>query len=185
MYKQLFGVKTGVSDHSINPCLVPAISVLEGSSFIEKHITLTKKDGGLDDPIALIPLEFAKMVSMVRSMEKLQFEDQLLFLEDAFGKARVESVIGDGVKRLADSERANYGRTNRSVHALEGLNKGVVLTEENTALLRTEKILKPGIRPEYYRDILGKRLVKDVASGQGIRTVDLGIEETIMDFPLK
>jgi N-acetylneuraminate synthase len=77
------------------------------------------------------------------------------------------------VKRLAPSERKNYGRTNRSVHAVNTLPAGTVLTEENTALLRTEQNLRPGLEPELYPHILGRTLTQTVSAGEGIRLQDL------------
>ncbi|MBN1836453.1 MAG: N-acetylneuraminate synthase family protein, partial [Spirochaetales bacterium] len=56
----LFGSLVGVSDHSRDPLLVPGLAVLQGASVVEKHIALRRRDGGLDDPIALEPEEFAR-----------------------------------------------------------------------------------------------------------------------------
>jgi sialic acid synthase SpsE len=85
----------------------------------------------------------------------------------------VEACLGDGVKRLAAAESANYGRTNRSIHAVGPLKAGTVLTTENTALLRTEKVLRPGIEPRYRHEVYGRKLARDVASGDGITRDDL------------
>ncbi|HRY55036.1 MAG TPA: N-acetylneuraminate synthase family protein, partial [Spirochaetia bacterium] len=38
----VFGIPTGVSDHSLDPVLVPALSVAAGSSIVEKHICLSR-----------------------------------------------------------------------------------------------------------------------------------------------
>ena len=43
------------------------------------------------------------------------------------GRDVVEAVLGDGVKGLAPSERANYERTNRSIHALRDIPAGETL----------------------------------------------------------
>ena len=50
-----FKIECGVSDHSLDPVLVPCLSVACGGRVIEKHITLSRKTMGLDDPVALEP----------------------------------------------------------------------------------------------------------------------------------
>ncbi len=179
-----FRVAAGVSDHSLDPLLVPSVSAAAGATVIEKHIALDNAGGGLDDPIALTPDKFAMMSAAVREFEKIPAKDRIYAAEARFGRERVKSILGDGKKRLAESELRNYGRTNRSVHAVSGLAEGTVLTEQNTALLRTEKKLRPGIRPEFYNEIIGKKLVCPVKPGDGIRADDLGLDRPGMDFPL-
>lgn len=168
----VFGVPAGVSDHSLDPVLVPALSVTLGASVIEKHICLSRDTEGLDDPIALPPDQFTEMVRRVRRTEEAPHKEQEeLRLE--YGPERINAVLGDGVKGLSPSERANYGLSNRSVHALTDLPAGAVLSPKNTAILRTEKTLTPGLHPRYYSVILGKRLVRPVESGEGITWEDL------------
>jgi len=171
LYKNIFGTAAGVSDHSIDPLLVPAVSAALGAEYIEKHFTLSKSGSGLDDPIAQSPGDFSRMVKIIRRYEKTDrpFEK----LSGELGADRVDSVLGDGVKRLAPSEAQNYGLTNRSVHALTFLAAGEVLTMENSALLRTEKKLRPGLRPEFHSIIVGKKLKKSIDAGQGICWTDL------------
>lgn len=172
-FYERFGVSVGVSDHSRNPVIVPVCAAALGAGYIEKHITLKNDDGGLDDPIALTPEQFRQMTEAVREVEKRPAERRLPFVMEKYGKETVEVILGDGVKRLAPSEALNYGRTNRSVHALHNLAAGTVLSPENAALLRTEKLLRPGMRPEYYPEALGRKILRPVASGQGIRLSDL------------
>ena len=90
-----------------------------------------------------------------------------------YGRDRVEACLGDGVKRLAASEAAHYGRTNRSLHAVGALKAGTVVTPENSALLRTEKVLRPGIEPRFRLQVYGRVLARDIAPGDGITLDDL------------
>ena len=173
---EIFAVPVGISDHSTDALLVPGVAAAVGACCIEKHFTLDKNDGGLDDPIALTPAEFRRMTEIVREIEDfgVKSDKTLDMLRARFGTERIETVLGSGIKELAPSETANYGLTNRSVHALTDLTEGTVLSLENTALLRTEKKLRPGLRPEFYSEILGKKLVRPVESGQGIVREDIG-----------
>lgn len=184
--RNVLGIPVGISDHSIDPILVPALATLLGTAMIEKHITLGKNDGGLDDSIALEPAEFAAMTSRVRSIARRLADNsedpvahrrtELEILQDLrneFGINRVDRVLGDGVKRLAPSEERSYGYTNRSIHALRDLAPGETLTEETIAILRSERNLSPGLHPRYWTTILGTTVSRPVAAGSGIGWADL------------
>ena len=173
--KNIFGVPCGVSDHSLDPILVPSLSVACGGTIIEKHITLSRKTMGLDDPVALEPEQFAMMVHVVHQSEaalrhyganegpariKAQISEQ-------FGD-KVEKVLGSGVKELASAEKANYGRTNRSLHFMRDMKKDEVICEEDIGVLRTEKVLTPGLSPEFLKTVTGAKLTEDVKSGEGV-----------------
>ena len=89
-------------------------------------------------------------------------------LKKNFGNELVEQTIGDGVKKLAPAEEANYGRTNRSLHIKKAMRAGDCLTKDCIAVLRTEKELEVGISPEFIDDVVGAILTKDIEAGQGI-----------------
>jgi len=86
---------------------------------------------------------------------------------------RLERVLGTGAKALAPSERLNYGRSNRSIHARRAVKKGELLTMENVAVLRTEKNLKPGLEPVHLDTVLRKRTIRPIPDGAGITWEDL------------
>ncbi len=170
----VFGIPTGVSDHSLDPLLVPALSVAAGGSIVEKHICLSRSSEGLDDPIALPPADFAAMVRALRAAQSRGPAETRAGLEAEYGAERVAAVLGDGVKRLAPSEAANYERTNRSIHALRDIEAGEAFSAANTALLRTEKVLRPGLAPAFLPLVLGRLARRRVDSGQGVLAEDLG-----------
>lgn len=178
--KNIFGIETGVSDHSLNPILVPVLSIAEGGTIIEKHITLSKKTSGLDDPVALETEEFALMVYEVHQAEanlrhygeEIGKKRILSQMAEQFGEEKIQSVLGNGVKHLAKSEFLNYERTNRSLHFMTDLTAGKIITKNDIGVLRTEKILSPGISPEFLDTILGAKLTKNVESGKGVSWED-------------
>jgi sialic acid synthase SpsE len=170
--RAVFGVETGLSDHSLDPVLVPVLAVLSGACVIEKHFTLGRSGSGLDDPIALEPQGFAEMVERVREAEGNPGQARPR-LEKEFGAARARAVEGSGVKTLAPSERANYTRTNRSIHAVEEIPAGTLVTEASVAILRTEKVLRPGLGPEYLPMVTGRRTVRRVPAGEGVVWEDI------------
>jgi len=169
----VFGVSVGVSDHSLDPCLVPSLAVCQGAAVIEKHFCLSRKDPGLDDPIALPPQEFALMSKAIRRAAEKGAEKTLAHMSRERGSSLVEAVLGDGVKILAPSERDNYERTNRSIHALRDINPGETIKEEDFAVLRTEKILRPGLAPSWADRICGRTARQFIPAGQGIRFEDV------------
>ncbi|MBR1404677.1 MAG: N-acetylneuraminate synthase family protein [Treponema sp.] len=174
----IFGVPCGVSDHSLDPVLVPSIASAVGGAMIEKHITLSKETDGLDDPVALTGEQFSLMSHCVRQCEAAfrQYDNAkdyiLNQLKEEYGE-RVQKILGDGVKRLAPAEEANYGRTNRSLHFLHAMKKGEVISEDDIAVLRTEKVLSVGIHPRYLETVIGSRLTHDVLNGAGVQWEDV------------
>jgi sialic acid synthase SpsE len=169
----IFGVALGLSDHSLDPELVPVLGTAMGAAAVEKHFCLSRKDPGLDDPIALPPEDFARMVRAVRRASDLGGQAVLEAFRRERGTALVEAVLGDGVKRLAPSERANYERTNRSVHAVRDIAEGETIEPGMTAVLRTEKTLRPGLPPGWEAKITGRKARRFIPAGEGIRFEDI------------
>jgi sialic acid synthase SpsE len=170
----IFGCPVGLSDHSLDPELIPALGAALGAAAIEKHFCLSRNDPGLDDPIALPPPEFGRMVRAVRRAAAMKREEALAAIGSGRGAALVEAVLGDGVKRLAPSEEANYERTNRSLHALRDIPQGEVFSADTMGALRTEKILRPGLPPSWEPRITGRRARNFIPAGEGIRFEDVG-----------
>jgi sialic acid synthase SpsE len=169
----IFGVTVGISDHSLDPELVPALGTALGAAVIEKHFCLSREDPGLDDPIALPPEAFARMVRAVRRAEGQSPEETIAAYKRDRGEALVEAILGDGVKRLAAAERANYERTNRSVHALRDIAPGTLIGAGDFAALRTEKILRPGLPPSWAEALTGRTARRFIPAGEGIRFEDI------------
>lgn len=173
---QVLGIPTGISDHSMDPVLVPVLSVAMGGAMIEKHITLSRKDSGLDDPVALEPEMFKLMVHSVHQAEAVlrhsgenEIYRQLAY---EYPMEKINSILGTGIKKLAPAESANYGRTNRSLHYMRSMKKGEKIGNGDVSVLRTEKILTPGISPEFKELITGAVLTKNVENGAGVKLED-------------
>lgn len=164
----LFNSPVGISDHSLDPAAVPIAGLLSGASIIEKHICLSRNDAGLDDPVALEPVQFLRMSKTVRELTGKSDED-IFNAAQAYGYSKdfLRRIIGGGEKKLAAAEKDNYGKTNRSLHYIKDLQKGAVLKEGDVAVLRTEKNLTAGESPDYLRYFIGSVLQKDVTGGSG------------------
>ena len=186
----VFGVSTGMSDHSLSPTLVPTLAAMKRAAVIEKHITLNHEDGGLDDSVALEPEHFALMVHVVHQtcamMENFDDDERSLRvgfkriaekrvmqqLEDYFPRELIRAALGDGVKRLAPVERANWGKTNRSLHYMRAMKRGERVTAGDIAALRSEKNLSAGVSPRFEGTLLGAVLTRDVSAGAGVQLED-------------
>ncbi|MDR2516477.1 MAG: N-acetylneuraminate synthase family protein [Spirochaetaceae bacterium] len=176
--RNIFGVATGVSDHSLDAELVPSLAVAMGAAAVEKHFCLSRADGGLDDPIALPPDGFARMVRAVKRAAAFAVPGGdggalIAEMKKERGAELVEAVLGDGVKRLALSERANYERTNRSLHAMRDIAPGEVIRKEAIGVLRTEKVLRPGLPPSWLESVTGRTARAFIPAGEGIRFQDI------------
>jgi sialic acid synthase SpsE len=169
----IFGVSVGLSDHTLDPVLAPVLGCARGAAAIEKHFCLSRADPGLDDKIALDPGDFARMVQAVRRAAVMEGAAVIEEMRGEFGPILVEKTLGNGIKTLAPSEKANYGRTNRSIHALRDIAAGEVIKADMMGVLRTEKVLRPGLSPRWEKHIAGRKALHPIPAGEGIRFEDI------------
>lgn len=62
--------RVGYSDHTAG-IMVPALSVLVGATVVEKHFTLDRGNGAVDNAVSADPDDMKSMVSIIRSYEEL------------------------------------------------------------------------------------------------------------------
>ena len=129
------GVAVGFSDHT-NGIEVPIAAVALGAEVIEKHFTLDKTLPGPDHKASLEPQELKAMVDAIRN---------------------IESALGDGKKKVTDSERPNIIVARKSIVAARAIKAGEVYTVENV----TGKRPGNGISPMKSDDLLGKTAPRD------------------------
>lgn len=159
----------GLSDHTLDAAFLPKVAyalcrLANRPLILEKHLTLDKRGTGLDDPIAIDRKELRNLVREVKRLSSAispqkMFENEWRadlkntalewiskFLPE-YPLERISSALGDGVKKLAPSEAANYLTTRRSLRAIRNIAAGETLDEGNCRYLRSEKNLSPGIFP--------------------------------------
>lgn len=133
-----FDVVAGLSDHSLS--IVPAIgAVALGASIIEKHLTLSRADGGPDSSFSFEPSEFKAMVKAIRETEE---------------------AIGKPNYRLTEGEK-EIVVFRRSLYAVKDIKKGETLTKDNVRSIRPGY----GLAPKYYDQVLNRRAAKDIERG--------------------
>lgn len=128
-------VSTGYSDHTVG-IEIPVAAVALGATVIEKHFTLDRNLAGPDHKASLEPQELKAMVSAIRN---------------------VELALGDGVKRISDSERKNKSIARKSIVAACPIKKGEAFNETNLTVKRPGD----GISPMFWEEVLGKLAGKD------------------------
>lgn len=171
---KIFGIPVGLSDHSLHPFFIPALSLAFSSCIIEKHICQCRNEKGLDDKIALEPNDFKLMCKTIREVEGKNRQEIIDYLlKQDIKEKSIFNAIGNGVKFLAPSEFQNYERTNRSIHYVHDMKAGTSIRKEDICIVRTEKILSVGLFPNMYDVILHSVLQRDVKAGEGVQFDDI------------
>lgn len=125
-----FGLPVGYSDHTHGSAIALA-AVARGAAVIEKHFTLDRNLPGPDHKASLEPGELAAMVADIR---------------------RVEVALGDGIKRVVESERGNRHVARKSLVAAKAIAQGEPFGPDNLEVKRPGG----GLDPILYWDVLGR-----------------------------
>lgn len=136
-----FSVNAGLSDHTLGVA-VPIAAVALGATVIEKHMTLSRTDGGPDSSFSLEPEEFKMMVDNVR------FAEQSLGVIDY---------------NLTNKEQASK-KFRRSLFAIKDIKCGEAFSEENVKSIRPGS----GLEPKYLELICTKKAGMDISRGTPI-----------------
>lgn len=136
--KERFGVKVGLSDHTMGADVAIAAVAL-GAEMIEKHFILDRSIGGPDASFSMEQHEFAAMVSSIRNVEK------------ALGK----------VAYPQDASTITGRQFSRSLYVAEDMKAGEIITEQNVRSVRPGY----GLHPKYFNDIIGKKVNRDLTKG--------------------
>jgi N,N'-diacetyllegionaminate synthase len=143
--RRQFNLPVGLSDHTVG-IHVPVAAVALGASVIEKHFTLDKKLPGPDHRASLEPGELKEMVAAIRDIEK---------------------ALGDGIKRTTAEEADTKKAARRSLVTAKDIPAGTVITGDMLDIKRPGT----GLEPKFIIDIIGKKAVKALKSGE-IITLD-------------
>lgn len=133
--RENFNMPVGYSDHT-KGIEIAIAAVAMGATVIEKHFTLDRNMEGPDHKASLEPDELKAMVEAIRN---------------------VESAIGNGEKKPAESEMKNIAIARKSIIARSSIKKGETFTEDNIAVKRPGN----GISPMRWFDVIGKTAVRD------------------------
>ncbi len=133
-----YGCMVGLSDHTLGSVVAEG-SVVLGGKMIEKHLTLNRSAGGVDDAFSMEPAEFAEMVKNVRIMEQ---------------------ALGSYDYALSDKQAAER-RLSRSLFVVKDIKAGEKLTPENVRSIRPGN----GMHTKHYEEVLGMTAINDIEKG--------------------
>lgn len=136
--KEQFGFPVGLSDHSMGS-LAATIAVTLGAQVIEKHFCISREIENPDASFSMTPEEFKKLVSDVRD---------------------AEAALGTPFYGASDQEKGSLV-FRRSIFVVRDIKAGDEFTPENIRVIRPGY----GIKPKYFRDILGKHAKVDIKTG--------------------
>lgn len=135
-------VVIGLSDHYDGIAMAVVAYVL-GARVIEKHFTLHHTWKGSDHAMSLEPIGMGKMVRDLR---------------------RTRIALGDGIKRVYESEREPMFKMGKALYAARNLPAGHVLTPEDVVI----KSPAAGLPPFELERVIGRRLLTPLREEDGI-----------------
>jgi len=145
--KETFGVKVGLSDHTLGSVTALAAVAL-GAEVIEKHFILDQNIGGPDAAFSMEPEKFKAMVKSIRNVEKAL-----------------------GLVTYSLSEKAKKNREfSRSLFVVKDMKKGDVFTNVNIRSIRPGN----GLSPKHINDIIGKKITADAGGGTPLTWTHIG-----------
>lgn len=141
--KETFGVRVGISDHTMGSEIAIA-AVAVGASVIEKHFILDRNLGGPDSAFSMQPAEFKAMVEAVR---------------------HVELALGEVDYKLGEEKKEQR----RALFYTKNLSEGDVISSDNVRSVRG----LGSLFPQYMDIIEGKIIKKTVSKGTPVRLEDI------------
>ena len=136
--RDVFQCHIGLSDHTLG-IGAPVASVALGAVVIEKHFTLSRADGGVDDSFSMEPAEMKSLVE----------ESERAFL-----------AMGEVQYGIQEAEEKSL-RYKRSIYVVEDIEKGETFTKENIRVIRPGD----GMKPKFLEKVLGKKAKQDLKRG--------------------
>jgi pseudaminic acid synthase len=136
--KNEFGVKVGLSDHTLG-IGVSVAAIALGATAVEKHLTLRRSDGGADGAFSMEPEEFSLLVREGTSAAQ---------------------ALGNSDWSMQESEMESR-RLRRSLYIVKDVKEGEIVSYENVRAIRPGG----GCAPKLLDELLGKRFVSSHVIG--------------------
>ena len=139
--KERFGVQIGLSDHTMG-LVVPTAAVAMGVTLIEKHVTLSRDDGGPDSAFSLEMDELAQLVKAAKD---------------------AHSAMGSGTEDRAESESRSIV-FRRSLYVVRDMRAGEPFNSENVRSIRPGH----GLAPKHIDTVIGSKASQDISRGTAL-----------------
>jgi len=137
-----FDVPVGLSDHTLG-WNIPVAAVALGACAVEKHVTLSRADGGPDSAFSLEPHELRSMIEGIRE---------------------IEQAVGSVHYGPTEEEKSNV-QFKRSLIVTENIKSGEIFTAENVRSIRPGN----GLPPEFITEVIGRSAQSDIERGTPMR----------------
>jgi len=147
IFKKKFKVNVGYSDHSSGTLVILA-SIAMGACVIEKHFTANTKLLGPDHVHSLSSTDFLQMVQNIRLLEE---------------------ALGDGIKKVENSESETRIIQRRGVWTIKKILKGERFNKSNIDVLRPTL----GISASKYGLVIGRNAKRNFKAYEPIKERDL------------
>lgn len=148
--RKRFGCQVGLSDHTLGLGAAVA-AVAHGAILIEKHFTLSRKDGGVDAQFSLEPEQMCQLVKETKQAWQ------------ALGEVKYGSI---------DSESGSL-QFKRSIYLVKDIEAGSILDENSVRCIRPGY----GLPPKHLSEVLGRKINCSAKRGTPLRWDMLGAEE--------
>lgn len=139
--KNKFNVEVGLSDHTLDN-LAATLSIAKGAVAIEKHFILDKTLTGPDSDFSMDPNQLADLVKDTQAAWKSLGDEN-------FVRAKVENASL---------------QFRRSIYFISNKKKGEIITENDIKRIRPGY----GIKPKFFDQIIGKKIMYDVERGDPV-----------------
>jgi pseudaminic acid synthase len=133
-----YDLPVGLSDHTLGTH-IPVAAVAMGAVAIEKHVTLSRAEGGPDAEFSLEPAELKRMVDEIRDIEK------------AVGKVSYGPTEWEKPNKVFQ----------RSLIVTEDIPSGAKFTPENLRSIRPGD----GLSPHFIGDVMGRNSTREIKRG--------------------
>jgi sialic acid synthase SpsE len=147
-------IPVGYADHTSGDDsfskYIDIIAVGKGICVLEKHITLNRKEKGIDYQAALEPKEFKLYCSTIKKAHL------------SLGK-KIETPFTESDLKYRKFQK-------KSIVAIKEIETGEIISREKLSFIRNET---PGISPVEINSILGKRTKRKISKFENILTIDL------------
>jgi pseudaminic acid synthase len=127
--RELFDCQVGLSDHTLGTGVGVAATVL-GATVIEKHLTLSRADGGPDASFSMEPDEMGRLVQECR---------------------QAQQALGSVYYGPTAAERKSLA-FRRSIYVVQDVAEGELLSAENVRVIRPGY----GLPPHFLPQVLGR-----------------------------
>lgn len=145
--RRRFGCEVGLSDHTLGTA-VSLAAIPCGATLVEKHLTLNRKEGGVDSLFSLEPTEMRQLVQ----------ETKMVW--SALGKP----CYGPSAEEMPSLQ------FRRSLFVARDIRKGEAFTRANVRSVRPGT----GLSPKFLEKILGKKARKNIPAGEPMRLAFVG-----------